>query len=94
MTFITTLTKNGQMTLPKPVRDSLKAKPGMQLSIEIQGDRAVVSVQLIDERLRQIRKDSLVHLRQKGLDSLNDNELKKAVETEKTAYYAKKYQVS
>ena len=94
MSYITTLTKNGQMTLPKPIRDHLRAKPGTQLIVDWQDGQAIVQVQLIDERLQKIRKDSSTHLKQKGLYGLNDQELKEGIEKERQAYYGQKYQLS
>lgn len=94
MAYITTLTKNGQMTLPKPIRDKLRAKPGMQLSVEWQDGQAIVQVQLIDERLQQIRKDSTTHLKRQGLYGLSGEALKEGIEKERNTYYGQKYKLS
>ncbi len=94
MSYVTTLTKNGQMTLPKPIRDKLGAKTGAQLSVEWQNGRAIVQVQLIDERLQQIRKESTAHLKQQGLYGLREEELKAGIDKERAAYYGQKYKLS
>lgn len=62
MPFVTTRTKNGQMTLPKSIR----------------------------ERLKQLRKDSVNHLKKHGLYGLSDKELKKGISKKRTTYYGQK----
>lgn len=94
MHYVTTLTKNGQMTLPKPIRDKLRAEPGSQLSVEWQNGQAIVQVQLIDERLQQIRKESVAHLKHQGLYGLSEEALKEGINKERTAYYGQKYKLS
>ncbi|HVC36655.1 MAG TPA: AbrB/MazE/SpoVT family DNA-binding domain-containing protein [Candidatus Dormibacteraeota bacterium] len=94
MSYITTLTKNGQMTLPKPIRDRLRAEPGTQLKVEWQEGRAIIQVQYIDERLKQLRENSITHLKQHGLYGLSDKELKKGIEKKRVAYYGQKYRLS
>ena len=94
MSYVTTLTKNGQMTLPKAIRDKLRAKPGTQLSVEWQNGQAVVQVQLIDERLQQIRKESAAHLKHQGLFGLSEEALKEGIDKERATYYGQKYKLS
>lgn len=94
MMYITTLTKSGQMTLPKQIRERLKVGPGAQLKIEWQDGQAVVRAQDSGARLRQIREDSAKHLKKHRLYGLNDEELKQSVTKQRADYYGKKYHVS
>lgn len=37
-----TVTKRGQITLPKAIRDALRLEKGTQLKVELEGDRIVL----------------------------------------------------
>lgn len=94
MTFVTKLTTNGQMTLPKDIRDRLKATPGNQLKVEWRQGRAVLSVQDPAKRLAAARQDSIAHLKKHGQYGLSDEQLKIAIAKQKAADYGQKYRVS
>lgn len=94
MNYTTRLTQNGQMTLPKHIRDLLNAKPGSQLKVSWQNGQAIVSILDHQKRLLQARQDSVKHLKKQGLYGLSSAQLDKKIAVERAEYYGKKYGVS
>lgn len=94
MNYTTTLTQNGQMTLPKHIRDLLGVGPGARLSIGWKDGRAVVGVQDNAKRLKQARDDSIAHLKKVGLYGLSEDEIAIKIAKRRVEYYGKKYRIS
>jgi AbrB family looped-hinge helix DNA binding protein len=94
MTYTTRLTKNGQMTLPKGIRDLLRVEPGAQLKVSWENGQAIVGVQDNVRRLREAREDSAAHLKKHGLYGLSDKQLHDRLEQQRAEYYGKKYGIS
>lgn len=49
-----TVAERGQITLPKPVRDALGLTKGMQLKVEIEGSRIILSKN-VDDAISRLR---------------------------------------
>jgi AbrB family looped-hinge helix DNA binding protein len=94
MNYTTTLTQNGQMTLPKRIRDLLGAESGTRLSIGWENGRAVVGIQDNNKRLQVARDDSISHLKKVGLFGLSEEEIATKIAKRKIEYYGKKYGIS
>lgn len=79
MTYKTTITSKGQMTLPASFRRKLGIKPGEQLSVNMQGNKVVV--EKIDwlSNLRKLQAKNQTHMRKHGIKPMTDEELDNAI---------------
>jgi AbrB family looped-hinge helix DNA binding protein len=85
MTYPTTVTSKGTITLPAEIRKALAIKPGQRLFIGIDEDQQVSITLPLD--IEDIRRSNIEHLRKHGLvyrpltrDEINEGVGKEAVE--------------
>ena len=64
MTFYSTVTSKGQITLPASIREKMNLKSGQKVSIT-QGDKGQINIQL-PPSIDDIRTQLQVNLREKG----------------------------
>ena len=79
MTYSTTLTSKGQMTLPAPFRKKLGLKPGEQVLIEMRGKEVIIQKDNWQESLQRVQEQNRAYLKKKGIKPLTDTELDNAI---------------
>ena len=92
MTYSTTLTSKGQMTLPAPLRKKLGLKPGEQVLVELRGNEVVIQKNNWLENLRRIQEENKAYMKKKGIQPLTDEELDDAINDAAEKAVAEKYQ--
>lgn len=80
MTYRTTLTRKGQMTMPASFRKKLGIKPGEQLIVEMRGSSVVVKKNDWQKGLSELHKKIAAHMKAHNLKPLSDSQLRKARE--------------
>ena len=80
MTYSTTLTSKGQMTLPVAFRKKLGLKPGERVLVEMRGNEVIILKNNWLENLQKIQKENQSYLKKRGIKSLTDEELDKAID--------------
>lgn len=66
MTYSTTMTSKGQITVPAPIRRKLGLRPGASINIKLRGNTAVVEANDWQKGLAEIRAEIAAHLKAKG----------------------------
>jgi len=66
---VSTLTKKGQVTIPKGVRDALRLRPGMRITVELREGEAVLRKQVEPKDIDRWRGCLKPHV-QEGTDEL------------------------
>jgi AbrB family looped-hinge helix DNA binding protein len=69
----TRVTRKGQVTIPKPVRDRLNIKPGSAVAFELAADGRVVLVKA--DRKPARRRDAFDRIRGSGKGSMTTDEI-------------------
>jgi AbrB family looped-hinge helix DNA binding protein len=77
MSYSTTLTQKGQMTLPAAYRKRLGVEPGERVMITIEGDRVVIQKDDYQQKLSDLRAKAQKHLQAKGMHGLSIEEIKR-----------------
>lgn len=93
MTYTSTITTKGQVTIPVELRNKLRIRESDKVSFEQKGDTIIIRAG-VDSLLKKARADSQAHLKKKGLQNLSEAELKRRLDRSKKEYYAKKYSIS
>ncbi len=94
MTYSTTLTSKGQMTLPAAFRKKLGLKPGEQVLVEMRGNKVVIQKNNWLEDLRRLQKENRAYMKKRGIQPLTDEELDKAIDTAAEKAALERYQRS
>ena len=79
MTYSTTLTSKGQMTLPVSFRKKLGVNPGDQVLVELRGNEVVVQKNNWLENLKKIQSENRRYLKAHNIKPLSDEELDIAI---------------
>lgn len=91
MTYITTITSKGQMTLPAAFRKKLGVRPGERLTLDIRGDSVIVKKdnwrQELEELHAQVAKHMQKHHNKPMTDLQLDNAINLAAEQAATERY-------
>lgn len=78
MTYSTTITSKGQITLPAAFRHKMKLRPGQRITIDVKGNvatfRAPTDIEVLREKTAEF-------LKKKGIKPLSDEELEAAIGT-------------
>ncbi len=80
MTYSTTLTSKGQMTLPAAFRKKLGLKPGEQVLVEMRGDEVIIQKNNWFENLRKVQQENRAAMKQQGIKPFSDEALDKAID--------------
>lgn len=54
MTYVSTVSEKGQVTLPKPIRDALGIRTGERLEFELEGDAIKITKRPDRDRLAEL----------------------------------------
>jgi len=92
MTYSTTLTSKGQMTLPAPFRKKLGLRPGEEVLVELRGNEVVIQKNNWLENLRRIQEQNRAQMKKRGIKPLTDEELDNAINDAAEKAVAEKYQ--
>ncbi len=79
MTYHTTMTSKGQVTIPADIRRRLKLKPGQSIQFEFRNNEAVVKAQTWQEELARVQNKVQAHLKKHNIKPLTDEELDDAI---------------
>lgn len=79
MTYQTTMTSKGQVTIPADIRRKLGLKPGQSIQFEFRGDEAVVKAQTWQADLDKLQKKLATHMKKHGITPLSNTELDDAI---------------
>lgn len=79
MTYTTTMTSKGQITVPAPIRKKLGLKPGASLSVDLKGNTAVVKVDDWQKNLAKLQARLTAHRKKHNIPALTDEELDQAI---------------
>ncbi len=91
MSFSTTITQKGQMTLPKSIRDELGIKTGQRVKVAVQDGGVRVEKDDHATRLARLHQDSAAHLKRMGINDMSQDQIKKGINAARKQYYSKKY---
>ena len=94
MTYSTTLTSKGQMTLPAPFRKKLGLKPGEQVLVEMRGNEVIIQKNNWLENLRSVQEENRAYMKKKGIKPLTDEELDDAINNAAEQAAIERYQRS
>ncbi|MGC1177251.1 MAG: AbrB/MazE/SpoVT family DNA-binding domain-containing protein [Candidatus Saccharimonadales bacterium] len=67
MTYTTTMTSKGQITVPAPIRKKLGIQPGASIDVKLKGNTAVFQLNDWQKGLTKIRADIAAQLKGKGI---------------------------
>src|SRR5215208_2862569 len=67
MTYTTTMTSKGQITVPVAIRKKLGLQPGASITIKLRSNTAVVELNDWRKGLEELRGEIATHLRAKGI---------------------------
>jgi AbrB family looped-hinge helix DNA binding protein len=79
MSFTTTLTSKGQMTIPVAFRRRLGVIPGESMSVRMQGNKVIVEKNDWRRSLHRLQADNRAYLNKRGIKPLSDEDLDKAI---------------
>ena len=94
MTYSTTLTSKGQMTVPAAFRKKLGLKPGEQVLVEMRGDEVIIQKNNWLEKLRHVQDENRAYMKKQGIKPLTDEELDTAINTAAEKAATERYQRS
>lgn len=94
MTYSTTLTSKGQMTLPVSFRRKLGVNPGDQVLVELRGNEVVVQKNNWLENLKKIQAENQSYLKSHNIKPLGDEELDQAIDHAAEEATAERYKRS
>ena len=80
MTYSTTLTSKGQMTLPIAFRKKLGLKPGEQVLVKMRGSEVIVQKDNWRENLRAVQAENQAYMKKHHIKPLTDEELDDALD--------------
>ena len=81
MTYSTTLTSKGQMTIPAAFRNKLGVKPGERVVIKMQEGKVIIQKDNWRDDLKALQDENRSYLKQHGIKPLTDEELDDAINT-------------
>ena len=67
MTYSTTMTSKGQITVPAPIRKKLGLQPGSSINIKLKGNTAVVELNDWQKGLAEVRAEITAHMKKHGI---------------------------
>lgn len=80
MTYNSTVTSKGQMTLPVEFRKKLGIKPGERVTVDLKGDKVIVQKNNWQAELRKIQAANREYMKKSGIKPLADEELDEVIE--------------
>ena len=72
MTYSTTITSKGQITLPAPLRARLKLQPGKRVTVRLQNNHLIIDA---PEDLETLQKRNQAFLRQHAIGPITDAQI-------------------
>ena len=82
MTYNTTVTSKGQVTIPVEFRRSLGIKPGETVSFKLtKSNQVVIEKNDWQKGLAELHKEVAAHMKKHHIKPLNDEELSDAINT-------------
>lgn len=94
MTYTTTMTSKGQITVPVAIRKKLGLKPGEQIAINLKGNTATIEAYDWRAGMVDIQRRMQSHLKKQGITPLSDEELDAAINDAAQAAAWERYQRS
>lgn len=91
MTYTTTISSKGQITLPAAIRRQLNVRLGDRLQVNYVQGKAVIQRDNYDERLAAVRAHAKKHLEARGLSGLSIEEIRKRADKAKLEDYIKRH---
>ncbi len=76
MTYTSTITSKGTITLPAPIRSQLKLSPGRKVTIDVRGGSVVIHAPL---DIESIREQNRVFMQKRGLKPVTDAQIDEAM---------------
>lgn len=76
MTYSTTITSKGQITLPADLRAKLKLLPGRKVNVRLDGKRLVIDA---PSDINDVRARNQVLMQRAGIDHVTDTDIDRAV---------------
>jgi AbrB family looped-hinge helix DNA binding protein len=87
MTYSTTITSKGQMTLSAEMRRKLSIKPGERVRVSLQNDKVVIEKDNYLQELEQLRAHLTKRVQEKGLAGMSWAEVKKRADGAKQKHW-------
>jgi len=94
MTYSTTLTSKGQMTVPAAFRKKLGLKPGEQVLVEMRGNEVIIQKNNWLENLRRVQEENRLYMKKRGIKPLTNEELDNAINSAAEQAAVERYQRS
>lgn len=91
MVYSITLTSKGQITLPAVIIKKLGLKAAEQVFVELRGNKVIIRKNNWRENLRLIQEQNKVHMKKRGIQLLNDEELDDVINTSAEKAISQKY---
>ncbi|MGI9028124.1 MAG: AbrB/MazE/SpoVT family DNA-binding domain-containing protein [Candidatus Saccharimonadales bacterium] len=91
MTYQTTMTSKGQVTIPADIRKKLGLKPGQSIQFEFRGNEAIVKAQTWQADLEKIQRKMQIHLKKQGIKPLSSKKLDEAINKAAEAAATERY---
>ncbi len=80
MTYSTTMTRKGQITIPASIRRSMRIKPGESINFKIEeNNKIIIEKNDWKNRLEELHKETAAHLKKHNIKPLSDEELDSAI---------------
>lgn len=92
MTYYSSVTSKGQLTLPAEIRKKLNIKPGQRVEVRLGPGGNAEVVKPVD--IEDLRKRTAAHLKKHNIKPLTDEELDEAIDKSFTETAIKRYKRS
>lgn len=94
MTYTTTLTSKGQMTLPIAFRRKLKLKAGERVLVKMRGNEVIILKDNWLENLQKLQRENQLFLKKHRIKPLTNEELDRAIDDAAEEAAAERYKRS
>ncbi len=79
MTYQTTMTSKGQVTIPAPIRRRLGLEPGQSIQFDFHRNQAIIKASSWQNDLARAQKKLHDHIKKHNIKPLSDEELDQAI---------------
>jgi antitoxin PrlF len=92
MTYSSTLTSKGQVTVPVSIRRRLGLKPGQPIRFRVtESNQVVIEKNDWKEGLKELQQEAAAHFKQHNIKPLSDEELDQAIDDAAMEAVTRKY---